>query len=403
MKYAIMIGDGMADRPVTELGGLTPLQAACTPNMDNVAAKGVIIQAKTIPQGYPAGSDVASLSIMGYDPQKSYTGRAPLEAASLGIRLRPHEVAFRCNMVTISDSPADNPLEGIMQDFTAGHISTTEAHKLIEILNLYLGNSTLRFYTGVSYRHILLWGNGPDKVSCTPPHDIIGKSIRKYLPQGRGDQGIKELMAASRNILAPHPINLRRLKTSQLPANNIWLWGQGKAPQLLSYKEKYNLSGAIISAVDLIKGLGKYAGLNPIKVPGATGYLDTNYRGKADAALNELENNDIVFVHVEAPDEASHNGNLQQKIQAIEQFDSLVVGTILKGMQKFKEYKIMVLSDHATPLSLRTHSPEPVPVAIYNSQNEKNTKQTFSEACATDSGICIDPGWGLIDYLFREA
>ena len=401
MKYAILIGDGMADRPLAQADGRTPLEVAATPQMDFLVSKGGVIQAKTIPAGYPAGSDVASLSIMGYDPIEYYTGRAPLEAASLGIRLRPHEVAFRCTLVPIASSSAGSPLEGEMQDFSAGHISSTEARKLIEHLNLHLGSTTIRLYPGVSYRHILLWANGPEKVACTPPHDIIGKPICNHLPRGKGERSVRELMAASRDILTPHPINQRRVEQGKLPANCIWLWGQGKAPQLPSFKEKYTLTGSIISAVDLVKGIGKYAGLNIIKVPGATGYLDTNYLGKAQAALAELAEKDIVLVHVEAPDEASHNGSLEEKIQAIEQFDSQVVGVIISGMQKFGEYKIMVLADHATPLSMRTHSADPVPVGIYDSRNEKDSGQTYSEACAQASGICIDPGWKLMDYFLE--
>jgi 2,3-bisphosphoglycerate-independent phosphoglycerate mutase len=320
----------------------------------------------------------------------------------MGIMMRPHEVAFRCNFVTLGSTSADNRIEGKMEDFSAGHISSAEARKLIDELNLHLGSSSIRFYTGVSYRHIMLWGNGPERVECTPPHDIIGKPIRKYLPRGKGEQTVRELMAASREILTPHPINQRRLQQGKSPANCIWLWGQGKAPLLQSFKDKYKLSGSIISAVDLIKGIGKYIGLSIIKVPGATGYLDTNYKGKAQAALREMENKDVAYVHVEAPDEAGHSGNLQEKIQAIEQFDSLVVGIIMQGMQKFGEHKIMVLADHATPLALRTHSRDPVPVAIYSSLDEKRSDRKFSEACAENSGICIDPGCGLMDYFLRE-
>lgn len=402
MKYAILIGDGMADFPLEQLQKNTPLEAASTPNMDFLAGEGSIIQAKTIPEGYPAGSDVAGLSIMGYDPLKSYTGRAPLEAASLGIRLRPHEVAFRCNLVTIEPASAHNPLEGEMRDFTAGHISSTEARKLIEDLNLHLGSSAICFYPGVSYRHIVRWANGPEKVACTPPHDIIGRPIQEYLPKGRRADGVRELMAASHAILVTHPINQRRIEQGRMPANSIWLWGLGKSPQLSSFKEKYNLTGSIISAVDLIKGIGKYAGLSIIKVPGATGYLDTNYRGKADAALAELKKKDLVLVHVEAPDEASHSGSLEEKIKAIERFDSQVVGVIMRGIKEFGDYKIMVLSDHATPLDLRTHSPDPVPVAIYSSEGGNPSGRVFSESCAKASGVCIDPGYKLMNYFLEK-
>ncbi len=396
MKYAILIGDGMADRPLSELQGRTPLEAAHTPNMDTLASRGLIVQARTIPDGFPAGSDVAGLSIMGYNPQDSYTGRAPLEAASLGIRLRVQEVAFRCNLVTLDATP-DKPFEGVMQDFSAGHISSTEARKLIDDLNLHLGSSTINFYPGVSYRHIMCWANGPEKVDCTPPHDIIGKSIKKYLPKGKSENNVKALMANSYALLSAHPINRRRIEQGKSPANSIWLWGQGKAPQLKTFKEKYNLSGSIISAVDLVKGIGKYAGLDIIKVPGATGYLDTNYRGKAEAALAELEEKQLVLLHVEAPDEASHSGNLEEKLAAIEKFDSQVVGVIMQGLQRFGEYKIMVLPDHATQLTLRTHSRDPVPVVIYHSQNEKDSGRKYSEAAASSSGECIDPGCNLMD------
>jgi 2,3-bisphosphoglycerate-independent phosphoglycerate mutase len=408
MKYIILLGDGMPDYPIDELGGKTPLEYANTPNMDFIAKNGTTGCVKTIPDGFPPGSDVSNLSILGYDPAKYYTGRAPLEAASIGVKLSPADVAFRCNLVTLKPvappappltSPLSPPSKGgegevkkggegglIMDDFSAGHISTEEARELITALDKELGTDEIKFYPGVSYRHLMVWKDGKDKLKLTPPHDISGKGIKDYMPRGEGADVLIKLMSDSQIFLNNQKINRDRKKGGKNPANSIWLWGHGKAPAMPTLKERFGLTGSIIAAVDLMKGIGIYAGLTPINVPGATGYIDTNYEGKADYALKELELKDFVYVHIEAPDEAAHNGSLENKIKAIEDFDSRVVGRILKGMEKFKDYRIMVVSDHPSPISIKTHSAEPVPFAIYPAKSSLNPPFKTSPAPPSEGG-----------------
>jgi 2,3-bisphosphoglycerate-independent phosphoglycerate mutase len=380
-KYVVLIGDGMADRPLKKLGGRTPLEAARTPNMDWIARNGTCGMVRTVPKGVKPGSDVANLSIFGYDPRRSYPGRGPLEAYSKGIKLGPNDVAFRCNLVRIEN--------GKMADYSAGHISTDEARKVIKLLNRELGNKKIRFYPGVSYRHLVVIDRGPSKVKCTPPHDITGRSINKYLPKGDG--------ADSLNILMSDSYELLTAKGGK--ANMIWLWGQGKTPKMSSFP----LKGSVITAVDLIKGIGKAIGLKVINVPGVTGYLDTNYIGKARYALASLKKGDFVFVHVESPDESGHEGNIKHKIKAIQDFDRFVVGTVLKGLKKFKNYKLMVLPDHATPISIMTHSAEPVPFAIYSSKRRVNGAGGFNEKSISRSKLRIEQGHKLMDFFIRSA
>ena len=372
MKYIILLGDGMADRPRADLGNRTCLQAAKTPNLDQLASAGQVGMVSTVPDGYAPGSDVANLSVLGYDPRKYYTGRSPLEAASIGVSLGPDDVAFRCNLVTLkvagSGSAAEHRRAFLMEDFSAGHISTSEARTLIEEIGGKLGTEHIRFYPGVSYRHLMVWKGGKDRIDCTPPHDIQDKNIQDYLPRGEGDDVINELMEASFDILTNHPVNKGRLEAGKRAANSIWLWGQGKRPSMPTFREKYGLEGAVISAVDLTKGLGVYAGFEVITVPGATGWIDTNYVGKAEHALFALKSKDIVYLHVEAPDEAGHTGDVKNKIKAIEDFDELIVGNIMHGMKQFDEYRILALPDHPTPLEIRTHSAEPVPVRALRQQ-----------------------------------
>ena len=387
MKYVILVGDGMADRPLKKLGGKTPLEAARTPNMDFIARNGVSGMVSTIPHGMQSGSDVANLSLFGYDPKKYYTGRGPLEAISRGIKLRPRDVAFRCNTVKIEG--------GRMADYSAGHISTAEAAKVIRLIDKELGDKKIRFFPGVSYRHLCVIEGGPDKAKCTPPHDISGKPIAKYLPKGKGAEPLNILMEESMEILSS-----RKFK-----ANMVWLWGQGKTPRM----PRFPLKGSVITAVDLIKGIGLAIGLKVINVPGATGYLDTNYLGKANHALRSLEKNDFVFVHVESPDEAGHEGNVKHKIRAIEDFDRFVVGTVLKGLKKlslsgahgFRDFKLMVLPDHPTPVSLKTHSSEPVPFAIYSSGGRGNGCSAYSEREARRTGLVVPKGHDLIRMFTR--
>ena len=406
MKYIILLGDGMPDYPIDELGGKTPLEYAKTPNMDFIAKNGTVGCVKTIPDGFPPGSDVSNLSILGYDPAKYYTGRAPLEAASIGVKLSPTDIAFRCNLVTLK--PTDSEL--IMDDFSAGHISTEEAKELISAIDKKLGTEEIKFYPGVSYRHLMVWKNGSSDLKLTPPHDISSKNIKSYIPQGDRANILTELMNSSQMVLSNHKINKDRKNNGKNPANSIWLWGHGKAPTMPTLKERFNLTGSIIAAVDLMKGIGIYAGLTPIDVPGATGYIDTNYEGKADYALNELKEKDFVYLHVEAPDEAAHSGSLKNKIKAIEDFDKRVVGRILEGIKKFKEYRILVVSDHPSPISIKTHSSENVPFAIYPAKSPLNPPfdkggsggiTGFNEKIVNNPSIKFEKGHELIEFFIK--
>jgi len=372
MKYIVIIGDGMADRPVKELDGMTPLQKASTPNMAKLASEGILGSVRTIPGGMHPGSDVANLSVLGYDPLKYYSGRAPLEAASIGVQLGADDVAFRCNLVTLKFDQRGE--RAIMEDYSSGHITTKEAAALIKTLNKDLGSDDIKFYPGVSYRHLMVWANGSTDVECVPPHDILGKDIIDYLPIGKGEELLRTMMIDSVSSLGSHDVNKKRFKKGKNPGNSIWLWGQGKKPEMPTFKDKYSVDGALVSAVDLTKGLGIYAGFEILKVPGMTGYIDTNYKGKAEAALKALERVDFVYLHVEAPDEAGHSGNCMEKIKAIEDFDTLVVGTILEGINDFDEYKILLLPDHPTPVELRTHTNDPVPFVILDSRKIKKMK-----------------------------
>ncbi|MCE5194426.1 MAG: cofactor-independent phosphoglycerate mutase [Nitrospiraceae bacterium] len=401
MKYAVIIGDGMADRPITELGSKTPLQAASTPNMDTLASEGTIGMVSTIPEGLQPGSDIANLSILGYDPEKFYSGRAPLEAASIGIDLKDNDVAYRCNLVTLKYN-ADNTM-AVMDDHSSGHISTDEAGVLLNEVDKSLGTSDIKFYKGVSYRHLMVWSGGESEVECIPPHDILGKQICDYLPVGRGEEVLRELMYKSVVVLKNHSVNKNRIKQGKKPANSIWLWGQGKKPQIPAFKEKYSLDGALVSAVDLTKGLGIYAGFEILNVPGLTGWIDTNYIGKAEASLKALEKVDLVYIHVEAPDEAGHSGNYKDKVKAIEDFDKFVVGTVMRGLKKFKDYRILLMPDHPTPIELRTHSSDPVPFVIFDSrQTRRNKNVSYDESIAKKKDIkIIDNGHTLMDYFIK--
>lgn len=398
----ILLGDGMADYPIPELGGKTPLQAAKTPHLDWLAQRGILGLVHTVPEGFSPGSDVANLSIFGYDPAVYFTGRAPLEAASMGVRLDPADVAFRLNLVTLSRKGGRR----YMEDFSAGHISTDEANKIITDLGKVLGNDEFNFYPGVSYRHLLVWRGGERSFALrtTPPHDISGKEITPYLPRGEGQEEIRRLMESGANVLPRHPINQTRQGSGKKPANALWLWGQGKAPALQPLTQRYGLTGSVISAVDLMKGIGFYAGLEIINVPGVTGYLDTNYAGKAEYALREISRKDFVYVHVEAPDEASHNGNVRDKIQAIEDFDGKIVGPILRGLEPYGDFRLLVLPDHPTPLALKTHSSEPVPFVFLQSggpQEISPNHRCFDEASAQKTGLTISKGHELMEKFIH--
>jgi len=397
----------MADRPCADLGGKTCLQAARTPNLDQLATHGQVGMVHTVPDGYAPGSDVANLSVLGYDPRKYYTGRSPLEAASIGVALGPDDVAFRCNLVTLKLSgggTASSHRKALMEDFSAGHISTQEARTLIEEIDRALGSKNIRFYPGVSYRHLMVWKGGKDRIECTPPHDIQDKDIQDYLPRGEGDDIINELMTASFDLLTNHPVNKARLENGKRAANSIWLWGQGKRPSMPTFREKYGIEGAVISAVDLTKGLGVYAGFEVINVPGATGWLDTNYVGKAEHALFALNTKDFVYLHVEAPDEAGHTGDVKNKVRAIEDFDEFIVGNIMHGMKQFDEYRILALPDHPTPLEIRTHSAEPVPFVLYDSRSErKGGPATYDEGIADrKEALIFKEGYKLMDHFLGK-
>ena len=376
MKFVVILGDGMADLPLAALQGKTPLQWANKPNMDRIARLGRNGLALTVPEGFPPGSDVANLSVAGYEPQKYYTGRAPLEAAAMGVLLAEGDIAFRCNFVTIEN--------GIMLDYSAGHITSEEGRELIDALKPLMPGH--RLYAGVSYRNLLVLKAGARAI-CTPPHDISDQPVQGHLPRGEEAMLLLELMDAAQPILARHPVNLKRVAAGRKPANAIWLWGQGPAPAMPSFPELYGLKGAMISAVDLLKGIGVYAGLEVINVPGATGTLDTNYEGKVQAALEALRRLDFVYLHIEAPDEAGHEGDLEQKVRAIELFDRLAVGPLIEGLKSVGEdWRVLLMPDHATPISIKTHSSDPVPFAIMGTGIEPDNVQTFDEQSAKLGG-----------------
>ena len=393
MKYVFFVPDGAADFPVDSLGGKTPLEAADTPNMDYIAREGRGGLVQTIPEGMGSGSDIATLSLMGYDPRKYYTGRGPLEAAYRGIRLRPGEFAYRCNLVTEQD--------GMLFDYSAGHITTEEATVLIETLDRELGNNFIRFYPGVSYRHLLiLTEGGSNETVCHPPHDVLERQLYDVMPTGEGSNLLCDLIERSRAVLENHSINEGRRAAGKHPANLIWPWGQGGAPRLTTFKERFGLSGAVISAVDVIKGIGFYMGLKILEVPGATGYFDTNYEEKARFALEALKDHDFVFVHAEAPDEAGHEGLVDEKVQALENFDRRLVAPVLDGLKAFGDFRVIVSPDHETPLAERTHTSGPVPFAMYSTGGAADSMTAFNERNARDYGsLKLDKGSDLIHLL----
>ncbi len=409
-KYLILIGDGMADWPIASLGDRTPLEAANKPNMDFMAANGAMGMVQVVPVDMYPGSDVSNLSIIGYDPREVYTGRSPLEAASMGVALGPDDVAVRCNIVALRNSGADSEME----DFSAGHISTGEAAELLAALQEKVdarGDGSegrgIRFFPGVSYRHLMVWPGGNDGLETTPPHDIHGKKITEYLPRGKGSDLLLSLMELSREVFPDHPVNRKRAAAGKAAGNSIWLWGQGKAPRIPTFRDKYGLAGSVVAAVDLIKGIGVYAGLDVIAVPGATGYVDTNFRGKAEYALRELEKKDFVLIHVEAPDEAGHNGSVPDKVRAIERIDREMLGPILDRARGGGDLSVLVLPDHPTPIAIRTHSQEPVPFIFYPTPPglAPAPGKRYTEAEAKATGRFVDAGTRLIGYLLagREA
>lgn len=401
MKYIVVLTDGAADYPIADLGNKTPFEAAKTPCLDALASGGQLCLVKTVPDNLKPGSDVANLSVMGYAPHKYYTGRSPLEAASIGIDLGEDDMTFRANLVTLSDE-ADYASR-TMVDYSAGEISTDEASELIRAVDAALSTDDIRFFPGVSYRHIMRWHNAPTSYSLTPPHDISGRKVTDYLP----DNGILlELMKKSSEILTNHPINAARRAAGKNPANSIWIWGEGRKPALSSFSQLYGISGSVISAVDLIKGIAKCARLNSIDVEGATGTVHTNYDGKAKAAVDALlSGSDFIYIHLEGPDECGHQGDLAGKVRAIELIDEKIIAPIRKAMEDAQlDYSFLVMPDHPTPISTKTHARDAVPCLIYRSDDVRNNPgQRLTEACAEKTGILIQEGYTLMDKFLRRS
>ncbi|MBM4023862.1 MAG: cofactor-independent phosphoglycerate mutase [Planctomycetes bacterium] len=393
-KYVIIVPDGAADQPLEEFGGRTPLEAAETPNMDRVSTTGRQGLVRTVPEGFEPGSDVAQMSLLGYDPQRYYSGRAPIEAAARSIRLGPEDWVFRCNLVTIADDR--------MVDHSAGHISTKEASSLIEELQSHIADERIRLHTGVSYRHLLVFRGMEFEVRTYPPHDHIGKPVEKILPRGKGAELLIQLINQSQHLFAGHDVNRVRQDLGENQVSSIWLWGQGKQARLDSFRQRYGLQGAAITAVDLVRGLAKLVGFDLIDVPGATGFLDTNYEGKGQAAVRALEKYDLVFVHIEAPDEAGHQGDAQAKKTAIEQVDRYIVGPILQALEQRESWRILVLPDHPTPVRGGAHSAEPVPFAMAGTKISGVLQSGFSEANAARAGFRIEKGCELMEYFLKS-
>jgi len=395
MKYVVLIGDGMSDYPLDELNGKTPLEVANKPNIDELTLKGRTGQLKTIPEELNPGSDVANMGIFGYDPLKYYSGRGPLEAGSMGIKVSNDDIIFRCNFITEHN--------GIMDDFNAGHISSEEAAILINDLNEYF-SSDGKFYPGVSYRHLFIRKDPKLKDLITrPPHDIFGQKLDDHMNfEDKSSLAIKEIMLNSKKVLAHHEVNKKRIANNQKPANMIWLWGQGLKPNMPLFKDLYGINGSTITAVDLIKGIGVFSGLNNIDVPGATGYFDTNYKAKGKYAVKALKDNEILFVHIEAPDEAGHAGDIEEKIKAIEQIDDKILNPIANSIGSYGDYKIAILPDHATPIDVRTHTRDPVPLAIYSSIDDGDDTKVYNEKSVLKGSLGMDDAFNLISKLVNS-
>jgi len=400
-KIIVLLGDGMADYPIESLGGKTPLEAAETPNMDMLAQKGISGLVKTVPDGMFPGSDTANLSVFGYNPEKYYTGRAPLEAFNMGIELGPQDAAFRCNLVTIKDN--------IMKDFSADHIDSQLAETVMSELSAGINIPDIELYAGVSYRNLLVWRNYPyDRITdSTPPHDIQNRNTGQYFPTGEGADVLIKIMTDSEKIIKKSSrITDARSKFRGNPLS-AWIWGGGRRPAMETLKKRFGLYGHTISAVDLIHGIGRAAGLTPIEVKDTTGYIDTNYEGKTEALLREIKNCNFIYLHVEAPDESGHEGSIENKIKAIEDFDKKIVGPVAKGMEEYEDYTILVMPDHPTPISIRTHSDDPVPFCIYNKKGwnsdlaKNKNAEAYSENAAQKTGLIIRKGHKLIELMIH--
>ena len=400
MQYLIILGDGMADEPIESLGGKTPLAYADTPNMDRLAARAELGMVRTVPEGMSPGSDTANLSVLGYNPRKYYTGRSPLEALSIGAEMKDSDVALRCNLVTLTDGETAYADKKIL-DHSSGEITTGEAAKLIEAVRPVFENDTYRFFVGTSYRHLLLWSEGRVE-ELTPPHDILGKTIGEYLPE---DPVLRDMMERSYEILDKHPVNIDRERRGLHKANSLWFWGAGTRPALDSFEEKNGKKGAMISAVDLLKGIAVGAGMTNISVEGADGSLHTNYEGKAQAAVRALleEGHDFVYVHVEAPDEMGHQGSVENKVAAIEYLDQRLIGPACQALDASGEpYRMLIMPDHPTPIRVRTHVADPIPYLLYDSRKDVGCGLTYNEETAAGTGVTVDEGYRMVERLFEE-
>ncbi len=407
MKYLILLCDGMADLPVPDLENLTPMEVADKKTMDMLANKGFTGIVQTVPQGIAPGSDTANMAVMGYDPVKYYTGRSPIEAVSMGIDMKENDIAFRVNLVTLTDE--ENYSDKTMIDYSSDEITTDEASILIEDVNKYFVAENIKFYPGKSYRHCMIWENGPVLGTLTPPHDILTKKINDYLPQTEDYTLLLEMMKKSYKFLSNHPVNLKRIENGLRPANSIWIWGQGKKPSLPSIKELYGLTGSVVAAVDLIFGLAICSGLKPIEVEGATGNIHTNFHGKAMAAINEFEGEqDYVYLHVEAPDECGHRNEVSNKVLSIELIDKKVLSPIYEYLCDRKnktgeDFRILILPDHPTPLTLRTHTSDPVPFILYSSDNKLyKPSEKYTEKICAAQGEFFDSGKSLFEFFIKS-
>ncbi|MBR3921110.1 MAG: cofactor-independent phosphoglycerate mutase [Oscillospiraceae bacterium] len=402
MKYLVLLCDGMADYPVEELGNRTPMECAEKPNMDKLAKKSKVGLVKTVADGLKPGSDVANLSVLGYDPMVCYTGRSPLEAGSIGIDMADDDVSFRCNLVTVSDE--EKYEDKTLVDYCADDISTAEAKELIEFLAKEFDNEEFNLYSGVSYRHCLIWHKGTlDLGSLTPPHDITGRKVTEYVPMHENAQKLYEMMKKSYDLLKDHPVNKKREEKGLRPANSMWFWGEGKRAALEPFKEKFGVKGSMISAVDLLKGIGKFSEMNVVSVEGATGYIDTNFEGKANAAINEFKNgSELVYVHVEAPDECGHRNEVQNKVKSIGIIDKLILDPVLSYLESTGEdFKILICPDHPTPLCLKTHTNDAVPFMIYHKNGEVEGVDTFNEKTAGGTGVFVEKGPTLMQSFIN--
>ncbi len=404
MKYAVILYDGMADYPVPVFDGKTPMMMAKKPNFDRLAQKGEVGLVRTVAEGLKPGSDVANLSVMGYDPMKYYTGRSPLEAVSIGVKMADDDIALRCNLVTLSDD--ENYDDKTMIDYSAGDISSADAAEIIKSVQEHFGGGEFDFYNGVSYRHCLIHHGGTVELgNMTPPHDISDRVVGPYLSTAPTAQKLVQMMRDSYDFLKDHPVNKRRIAEGKRPANSIWLWGEGKKPMLPLFTDLYGVKGSVISAVDLLKGIGIAAGMNTPDVEGATGYIDTNFEGKANAAVNELKNGaDLVYVHIEAPDECGHRNEPENKVRSIELIDEKVLPVIINGLEEIgDDYKIMILPDHPTPIVTKTHAGDPVPYMIYKKSAEKDSGvDSINEETAKATGIYVDFGPSMMKKFIEE-